>query len=57
MTGAITRGLSLTDLEKMTVGQLVDFCITYNESMKPKDEKKKEETKIRRATQKDFDRF
>ena len=56
MTGAITRGLSLTDLEKMTVGQLVDFCITYNESMKPKDEKKKE-NKTRRTTQKDFDRF
>lgn len=30
MTGAITRGLTLQDFETMTIGQIVDYCITYN---------------------------
>ena len=51
MTGAIARGLSLSDLDNMTVGDVVDYCITYNEIMNPDEEK----VKIRQATQKDWD--
>lgn len=52
MTGAITRGLTLKDFEDMTIGQIVDYCKTYNELNKPAEEKG---TKI--ASQKDFDKF
>lgn len=52
MTGAITRGLTLKDFEDMTIGQIVDYCKTYNELNKPAEEK---DTKI--ASQKDFDKF
>lgn len=54
MTGAITRGLALKDFEEMTIGQIVDYCITYNDFSKSKDEP---EEKIRIASQRDFDRF
>lgn len=54
MTGAITRGLTLKDFDSMTIGQIVDYCKTYNDLNKSPDEKAKE-TKI--ASQKDFDRF
>lgn len=52
MTGAITRGLTLRDFDGMTIGQIVDYCKTYNDLNKSPEEK---ETKI--ASQKDFDRF
>ncbi len=52
MTGAITRGLTLRDFDGMAIGQIVDYCKTYNELNKSPEEK---ETKI--ASQKDFDRF
>lgn len=54
MAGAISRGLTLRDFETMTIGQIVDYCKTYNEINKPADERAKD-TKI--ASQKDFDRF
>lgn len=54
MTGAITRGLTLRDFDSMTIGQIVDYCKTYNDLNKAPEEKDKE-TKI--ASQKDFDRF
>lgn len=54
MTGAITRGLTLKDFDSMTIGQIVDYCKTYNDLNKSPDKKAKE-TKI--ASQKDFDRF
>lgn len=56
MTGAISRGILLKDFEDMTVGQIVDYCKTYNEMNKPKDEKESEST-TRKAAQSDFDRF
>lgn len=52
MTGAISRGLSLSDFEKMTIGQIVDYVITYNEIHS--DKKEQEE---REANQSDFDSF
>lgn len=54
MTGAITRGLTLKDFDSMTIGQIVDYCKTYNDLNKSSEERDKE-TKI--ASQKDFDRF
>ena len=54
MTGAITRGLTLRDFDSMTIGQIVDYCKTYNDLNKATEERDKE-TKI--ASQKDFDRF
>lgn len=54
MTGAIMRGLTLKDFDNMTIGQIVDYCKTYNDLNKTPEERDKE-TKI--ASQKDFDRF
>lgn len=54
MAGAISRGLTLRDFDTMTIGQIVDYCKTYNEINKPAEERAKD-TKI--ASQKDFDRF
>lgn len=56
MTGAITRGLSLSDFSNMTIGQLVDYCITYNDLSTPSDKKKKK-PKVREANQTDYDNF
>ena len=28
--GAVSRGLSLQDFDNMEIGEIVDFCITYN---------------------------
>ncbi|NLY09207.1 MAG: hypothetical protein GXZ11_04815 [Tissierellia bacterium] len=56
MTGAISRGILLKDFEDMTVGQIVDYCKTYNEVNYPKDEKEKKNSN-RDANQSDFDRF
>lgn len=54
MAGAIARGLMLRDFDTMTIGQIVDYCKTYNEINRSDDERAKD-TKI--ASQKDFDRF
>lgn len=56
MTGAVTRGLTIRDFEDMNIGQIVDFCKTYNEMNKSEDDKKTE-SKTRTAGQGDFDRF
>lgn len=42
----------MSDLDDMNIGQVVDYCITYNNIMNPKD---KDEEKPRRATQSDWD--
>lgn len=55
IAGALARGLTLNDLKELTLGQVVDFCITYNEMNEPKQEEESE--KVRQATQSDFDRF
>lgn len=43
----------------MTVGQIVDFCVDYNDRHKeaPKDKKGKTKPKKRRATQAEIDAF
>ena len=56
MTGAISRGLSLRDFEDISIGQIVDYCKTYNELHKSTDDKEKK-TEMRKANQSDFDRF
>ena len=55
MTGAISRGLTLVDFKEMTIGQVVDYCIVYN-NINSHGDKEKEQT-TRKATQKDFDNF
>ena len=53
MVGASLRGLSLLMFEKMTPGQIVDYCIEYNNVLEYDQEEDQEKT----ATQADFDRF
>lgn len=50
------RGLTMTDIRKMQVGQVVDFCIDYNNRQK-KAEEEAEKPEKRRATQSDIDAF
>ncbi|MPN14338.1 hypothetical protein SDC9_161665 [bioreactor metagenome] len=55
MVGASIRGMPLQMFEDMTIGQIVDYCITYNNMQ---DEEKDEDSpRIRKATQEDFDRL
>lgn len=54
IAAALSRGLNLGDLENMTIGGLVDFVITYNNSQL--EDKDKKDT-VRIATQEDFDKF
>lgn len=51
------RGLAMSDIRRMTVGQLVDFCIDYNKRNKESNDKKPEKPKRRRATQAEIDAF
>lgn len=47
----------MTDIRKMQLGQVVDFCIAYNERMKEAEEQQKTEEKHpkrRKATQADI---
>lgn len=48
----IERGLTYDAIEQMTIGQVVDFCIEYNN--RNKEEKK---TDRRKATREDFRLF
>lgn len=54
MVSATTRGLQLKDLDNMTLGQLIDYVIVYNNLHEPDGEKTTQE---RTANQADFDRF
>ena len=53
----------MTDIRRMTVGQVVDFVIDYNERQdraekaQGKPERKEEKPKKRKATQSDIDAF
>ena len=44
---------------RMTVGEIVDFCITYNEihGLNEDEEETENKPKIRKATQSDWDAF
>lgn len=46
----------MTDIRRMTLGQVVDFCIDYNERQK-RAEKAAKKGKKRKATQEDIDAF
>ena len=52
----IERGLAVQDLRHMTLGQVVDFCIDYNERME-RAQKQKDKPVRRRATQAEIDAF
>lgn len=53
---AVERGLTMSDIRKMRLGEVVDFCYTYNERQKDA-EKKSEKPKKRKATQNDINAF
>lgn len=57
MTGALSRGLTLRDFDNLSVGQIVDYAITYNKQNKSKDEEFEDRETVRNATQEDIDRF
>lgn len=48
----IERGLSYEAVQKMTIGQVVDFCVEYNQR-----QKKENVPKQKKATQTDIDAF
>ncbi|MBR5268065.1 MAG: hypothetical protein IKU20_07730 [Lachnospiraceae bacterium] len=50
------RGLSMSDIRRMQVGQVVDFCIAYNDRQK-RVEKQEEKPQKRKATQSEIDAF
>ena len=50
----IDRGLTVSDVKKMDLGRILDYCMEYNELHKVEDEKK---PKARKATQADWDAF
>lgn len=52
---AIERGLDYSAVSKMSIGQIVDFCIEYNNRQQKNEEKNK--PKARKATQQDIDAF
>lgn len=47
------RGMTMSDMEELTLGQCIDYVIEYN-NMNSEDEESETE---RRATQSDFDSF
>ena len=55
----IERGLTVSDIRRMTLGQVVDFCIDYNKRQETAEEqaKRKPRPKKRKATQADIDSF
>ncbi|MFM1524498.1 MULTISPECIES: hypothetical protein [Helcococcus] len=53
LVGASLRGLSIDSFSDMSPGQIVDFCVAYNNLLQG-DLKDKED---RLATQEDFDKF
>lgn len=52
MIGAVQRGLSLDMFDELNPGQIVDFCIEYNNYINPK-----QKDYVRDATQSDFNNF
>lgn len=50
----IERGLSFESIQKMTIGQVVDFCIEYNNRNKDEETIAKKKRKATRADVRDF---
>lgn len=53
MVGAQLRGLDISSFKLLNPGQIVDYCIEYNNTIYSN----KKENNSREATQADFDRF
>ena len=56
----VERGLTITDIRRMQLGQVVDFCIEYNNrQMRAEKQQKREEKRggRRKATQSDINSF
>lgn len=54
MTAGLSRGLTLSDFDNLTLGQVIDYIIVYdNQNMTEEDK----ENEVRMATQADFDKF
>ena len=54
------RGLTMTDIRNMQLGQVVDFCIAYNNRQKEAEKQAKKAEKRatrRRATQNDINSY
>jgi len=51
MVSALSRGLSLSDFENLTIGMIIDFIITHDNMHDDDEETEKE------AGQSDFDNF
>ena len=57
---ATERGLSMSDLKAMTLGQVVDYVVAYNKRQERAERESKKEEKYgkrRRATQSDINSF
>jgi hypothetical protein len=52
MVGATQRGLTIDDIKEMDIGDIVDYCIEYNNMMSVDSE-----PSVRQATQADFDNW
>lgn len=50
LLGATQRGLKLEDLDEMTLGGLISYCVEYNEAMNEDEDK----PTTRKATQADI---
>jgi len=60
LLAGLERGLTVTDMRRMTVGQLVDFCISYNERQKDAEKRAERDEKRgrrRKANQNDINAF
>ena len=56
----LERGLTMSDIRRMQLGQVVDFCISYNERQQEAEKQAKREEKRgrrRRASQNDINAF
>ena len=52
--------MTIADIRSMQIGQIVDFCIAFNDRQKKAEKKAKQEEKYgtrRRATQQDINAF
>lgn len=56
----LERGLTMTDIRNMQLGQVVDFCVAYNERQKEAEKRAKREEKRgrkRKANQNDINSY
>ena len=58
ISAALERGLTLADFQQLTMGQVVDYIITYNNMHEAsEDSEKGQEEIVYEANQRDFDSF